>query len=103
MAYRLTVTYPNSADGRFDFTYYRDKHMPLVRARLGANVTRTEIGKGVASGDGGKAGFVCVGQVWFNSMSELQAAMKQHGAEIMGDIPNYTNIKPNVQFEELVS
>ncbi len=103
MTYRLTVTYPNDPNAKFDFAYYRDKHMPMVRARLGANVTRTEIGKGTASGDGGKAGFVCVGQVWFNSMSELQAAMKQHGAEIMSDIPNYTNIKPNVQFEELVS
>jgi uncharacterized protein (TIGR02118 family) len=102
MAYRLTVTYPNEPNGKFDFTYYRDKHMPMVRARLGANVTRTEIGKGVAAGDGAKAGFICVGQVWFKSLSDMQAGMKQHGAEIMGDIPNYTNIKPAVQIEELV-
>ncbi len=102
MTYRLTVTYPNEPSGKFDFAYYRDKHMPMVRARLGANVTRTEIGKGTASGDGGKAGFVCVGQVWFTSLPELQASLKQHGAEIMGDIPNYTNIKPAVQIEELV-
>ena len=103
MAYRLTVTYPNEPNGKFDFTYYRDKHMPMVRARLGANVTRTEIGKGMTAGDGGKAGFVCVGQVWFTSLDNMKAGMKQHGAEIMGDIPNYTNIKPNVQIEELVS
>lgn len=102
MAFRLTVTYPNEANGKFDFNYYRDSHMPMVRARLGPNVTRTEIGKGVAAGDGGKAGFICVGQVWFNSLTEFQAALKKNGAEIMGDIPNYTNIKPNVQVEELV-
>ena len=101
--YRLTVTYPNDADGRFDFTYYRDKHMALVRARLGANVTKTEIGKGVSAGDGGTAPYVCVGQVWFKSLDELQKCMGKHGAEIMGDVPNYTNIKPTVQLEELVT
>lgn len=101
--YRLTVTYANDASGHFDFAYYRDKHMPMVRARLGTTVTKTEIAKGISGGDGEKAPFTCIGQVYFTSMSEFQQGLKAHGAEIMGDVPNYTNIKPALQFEELVA
>lgn len=28
---------------------------------------------------------------------------KQHGAEIMGDIPNFTNIQPTIQVDEVVA
>ena len=27
---KVSVMYPNTAGARFDHTYYRDKHMPLV-------------------------------------------------------------------------
>src|SRR6185312_4185403 len=32
---KVSVMYPNTPGGRFDHDYYRDKHMPLVKARLG--------------------------------------------------------------------
>jgi hypothetical protein len=28
---KVSVTYPNKPGARFDHTYYRDKHMPLVK------------------------------------------------------------------------
>jgi hypothetical protein len=28
--------------------------------------------------------------------------MEAHGKEIMGDIPNYTNIQPQIQISEIV-
>jgi len=28
--------------------------------------------------------------------------MAQHGAQIMGDIPNYTNIEPLIQIDEVL-
>jgi hypothetical protein len=28
------------------------------------------------------------------------AALAQHGAEIMGDVPNYTNAQPVLQFSQ---
>ena len=33
---KVSVMYPNQPGGRFDHDYYRDKHMPLVAARMGA-------------------------------------------------------------------
>ena len=29
--------------------------------------------------------------------------MGQHGAELLGDIPNYTNIEPQIQISEIVA
>jgi len=29
--------------------------------------------------------------------------MAQHGAKIMGDIPNYTNIEPQIQMDEVLA
>ena len=32
---KVSVMYPNLPGARFDHEYYRDKHMPLVKARMG--------------------------------------------------------------------
>src|SRR3984893_13995385 len=31
---KVSVMYPNTPGARFDHGYYRDKHMPLVKARM---------------------------------------------------------------------
>ena len=31
---KVSVMYPNTPGARFDHEYYRDKHMPLVKARM---------------------------------------------------------------------
>jgi uncharacterized protein (TIGR02118 family) len=31
---KVSVMYPNTPDARFDHEYYREKHMPLVKARM---------------------------------------------------------------------
>jgi uncharacterized protein (TIGR02118 family) len=40
--------------------------------------------------------FIC------DSVEGFQAAMQEHGAEILGDIANYTDIAPVVQVSEVV-
>lgn len=32
---KVSVMYPNTPGARFDHEYYRDKHMPLVKTRMG--------------------------------------------------------------------
>ena len=34
---KVTVMYPNTPGARFNHEYYRDKHMPLVKTRMGDN------------------------------------------------------------------
>ena len=101
---RITVLYPNEPGKKFDVDYYVKKHMALVRDRLaGFGLVRTEVDKGVAGGaPGAPAPYVCIGHVYFNSLDGFQKGMGQHGKEILGDIPNYTNIQPQMQISEIV-
>jgi len=41
-------------------------------------------------------------QLYFNSVADFQKAMGAHGKEIMGDVLNYTDIRPQVQISEIV-
>ena len=101
---RVSVLYPSKEGGKFDHDYYAQKHMPLVKARLGSfGLLRLEIDKGLSSGaPGSPAPFVCIGHLYFNSVDDFQKGIKAHGAEIMGDVPNYTNLQPQVQISEIV-
>ena len=36
-----------------------------------------------------------------DSIAEFQSVVVPHSAEIMADIPNFTNIEPTLQFSEL--
>ena len=101
---RVSVFYPNETGKKFDFDYYKNKHMKLVGERLKPfGVVRTEIDKGLAGGaPGAPATYVCVGHVYANSVEEFQKGMGAHGAEIMADIPNYTNIQPTIQINDIV-
>jgi uncharacterized protein (TIGR02118 family) len=102
---RVTVLYPNEAGKKFDVDYYKNRHMTLVGDRLkDFGFVRAEVDKGVAGGAPGSAApFVCIGHVYFDSLAEFQKGMGVHGQEILGDIPNYTNIAPTMQISEIVS
>ncbi|HEV8474954.1 MAG TPA: EthD family reductase [Methylomirabilota bacterium] len=102
---RVSVMYPSGEGKKFDYDYYVSKHMALVKQRLGgAGLIRLEVDKGVAGGaPGAPAPFACVGQLYFGSVAEFQQAMKPHGKELMADIPNFTNITPQMQISEIIS
>jgi uncharacterized protein (TIGR02118 family) len=101
---RITVLYANEPGKTFDHQYYANKHMRLVAERLKSfGLVRTEVDKGVAGGaPGAPAPYVAIGHVYFPSVEGFQKGMGQHGKEIMGDIPNYTNIKPQIQISEIM-
>lgn len=100
---KVTVMYPYSEGARFDHTYYRDHHMPMVKARLGNACAYYTVDKGLAGGaPDAPPAFVAMCAFICDSAEGFQAAMQQHGAEILGDIPNYTDITPVIQFSEVV-
>jgi uncharacterized protein (TIGR02118 family) len=101
---RVSVHYSGKAGARFDHDYYRDKHMKLVRERLGGlGLVRAEIDRGLAGGAPGSAApFACIGYLYFNSLDDFKKAMGAHGKEFMADVPNFTDITPEVQISEVV-
>lgn len=99
----VSIAYPKKDEGTFDFEYYARKHIPMVTGFLGANAVKSETRKGIASPDGSVASFVCMANIWIKSVEELQATLATNGKEIMGDIPNFTNIQPIIQVDEVVA
>jgi uncharacterized protein (TIGR02118 family) len=100
----ISVIYPRSEGGRFDFDYYERTHLPLVAARWGgAGLTGAQALRGVAAPGGGEAELFAIALVSFGSMEQLQAAVDgEHAAEIMGDIANFTDVAPLVQVNESI-
>jgi uncharacterized protein (TIGR02118 family) len=99
---KVHILYPNQPAVRFDMAYYCERHMPMVQARIGAACTGFTVDAGLAGGAPGQpAPYVAVGALLVSSIEAFGAAMAQHGAEIMGDIPNYTDAQPVIQISEV--
>jgi uncharacterized protein (TIGR02118 family) len=100
---KVSVMYPNTPAARFDLEYYRDKHMPLVKARLGEACKYYTVDKGLAGGEpGAPARYVAMGHIFSDSIEAFQAGFGPHAKEIMADIPNYTDQTPVFQISEVV-
>ncbi len=101
---KVSVFYPNDEGKKFDMDYYSGKHMPMVQSRLDSlGLLRLEVERGVSSADpNAPAPFVAMGVLYFNTAEEVHEGFKTHGREIMGDIPNYTDIAPQFQISEIV-
>lgn len=100
---KVSVMYPQQPGARFDHAYYRDKHMPLVKARLGEACLYYTVDRGLAGGEpGSPPAYVGMCHVFSPSVEAFQAAFGAHAKEILGDIANYTDIKPVMQVSEVV-
>lgn len=100
---KVSVMYPNTPGARFDHGYYRDKHMPIVAAKMGAACRSYTVDRGLAGGaPGAPATYVAMCHIFFDSIEAFQAAFGPHAKSIMADVPNYTDIAPTMQVSEVV-
>jgi uncharacterized protein (TIGR02118 family) len=100
---KVSVMYPNTPGARFDHEYYREKHMPLVKARMGDACKSYTVDKGLAGGaPGAPATYVGMCHIFCDSVEAFQAGFGPHAKEIMADIPNYTDQAPVIQISHVV-
>lgn len=100
---KVSVMYPNAHASLFDHDYYRNKHMPMVAARLGPACLYYTIDRGLASGAPGQpAAFIAMCHIHCDSVEAFQAAFAPHATEILSDIANYTDQQPVIQISEVV-
>lgn len=100
---KVSVMYPNTPGARFNHDYYRDKHMPMVAARMGSACLRYTVDKGLAGGaPGSPAIYVAMCHIYCDSIESFQAGFGPHATEILGDIRNYTDLQPVLQISEVV-
>ena len=99
---QVAVQYPRAEGAKFDMDYYCSKHMPMVQERCGDALKAMTVVEGISGGMSGKpSANIAVGTLTFDSLEAFQAAMGPHMPEIMGDIPNYTDITPVLEISEV--
>ena len=100
---KVTVLYPNTPGVRFDHGYYKDKHMPMVKARMGDHCRSYTVDRGMAGfPPGSPAPYVAMCHIFCDSVEAFQAGFGPHIREINGDLPNYTDAVPVVQISDVV-
>jgi uncharacterized protein (TIGR02118 family) len=101
---RITVLFPKTSDSHFDMDYYLSKHVPMTTERLqglGFPV-KAVVDQGLSTLAGEPAPHAAIGHLLFEKMEDLQQGLATHGAEIMADTPNFTNVQPQIQVGSLV-
>ena len=100
---KVSVMYPNSPGVRFDHHYYRDKHMPLIKRRMGAALKYYTVDKGLMGGTSqAPATYVAMCHLLCDSLESYHALHDPHAEELSRDIRNFTDQTPLVQISEVV-
>jgi uncharacterized protein (TIGR02118 family) len=99
---KVSVMYPRGPDSTFDMTYYLNIHVPLVFQKLGSAVKGAAVEQGLGGVQPGSPPvYVAMGHLLFESVEAFQQSFAPHAEELLGDIPNYTNIQPTIQISEV--
>src|SRR5215471_7632626 len=98
---KISIFYPNNKGAWFDIDYYVKQHMPLSIEKLSASkgFRGVSVERGVGgSMPGSEATYIAMCHYLFDSAEDFLAAFTQHAALLQGDIPNYTDTQPIIQF-----
>jgi conserved hypothetical protein len=88
-----SVAYPLEA-GDFDFDYFRLRHAPMFAKLLGDNCERFEVHLGLAVPGAPAPPFLAAAYFWVTSAEKFGATLAQYGADIYGDIANFSKTQP---------
>jgi uncharacterized protein (TIGR02118 family) len=99
------MLYPNNKGSRFDVSYYVETHMPmsikLLSTHPGFKGVSVERGIGGAV-PGSDPAYVAMCHFHFSSVEAFLDAFMPHAELLQGDIPNYTDMEPVIQFNEVL-
>jgi uncharacterized protein (TIGR02118 family) len=99
----VSVMYPAGAGATFDMAYYREKHIPLVGDRWNAcGLREAKVLCGVGAPGGGAASYSVIALLTFDAAADFDQAVARHGAEIIGDIPNFSSVQPVIQVNDVL-
>jgi len=99
---KVSLLYPNEKGKKFDTDYYFNKHIPMIRQKLGTACKCVDAEQGLSGIlPGTPATNIAMCHLYFESIEVLQTAFGLHAQAIMADMANYTNIQPTVQISEV--
>ena len=101
---KVSVLYPNGEGKHFDMDYYMNTHIPMVQKLLGGALKGATVEKGIGSVEPGSiAPYAGMGNMYFDTAEDFGQSFGPNADEIMGDLPNFTNIAPVVQISEVIA
>lgn len=100
---KVCIMYPYEEGKFFDMDYYKNNHMPMLAELFGDAMLHYEIDNGVSGRTPDEPiPFLAIGYLYFQTISDYDRAFGPNAEQIIGDIPNYTNIQPLVQISEVI-
>lgn len=100
---KLTAYYKKKEGSRFNLDYYLNSHIPMIRRVTDGAIKLVTVDKGLSGGEpGSEPPYIFVGQFYFDSLSDLETYLVPHLPEIMSDVPNYTDLHPVFQINEVL-
>lgn len=100
---RVSILYPKKDNVRFDLDYYVKKHMPLSIKLLAPSLRGVSVEQGLdVPAPGVSLAFVAATHFLFDSVEAFVAAFTPHAAALQGDMSNYTDIVPIIQFSQVM-
>lgn len=100
---KVSVMYPFTPAARFDHDYYRDRHMPMVKEKMGDSLDHYTVDKGLSGGaPSSSPTYVGMCHLFCDSVEAFQQGFGPHSEEILADIKNYTDLSPVLQISEVV-
>lgn len=100
---KLTVLYPNGKGKRFDLDYYCHTHIPMVLDLLRPEIKGSAVDK-CLTGETPDAppAYIAVGHLYFSSPEGMQKVLGPNMDKIAADLPNYTDIEPEVLVSQVM-
>lgn len=101
---RVIVSYPSQAGSRFDLDYYLKKHIPLVVEKLSPHgLISATVEQGIGGGaPGSPAKYQIQAYLNFPTMEATQAGMSAEAPGLIADIPNFTDVRPDMQINQVL-
>jgi uncharacterized protein (TIGR02118 family) len=100
----VSVLYQVGPKQKFDLDYYMKSHIPLVSSLWkSAGLKGVQVMRGTGSPTGDAAPFHIIALLDFDSLNAFNTAAAANGKEVFADIPNFTDVQPTIQFNELVT
>jgi uncharacterized protein (TIGR02118 family) len=98
----VSVLYPRGEGGRFDFDYYVKVHMPMSIRLLGDEIKAVSVERGVSGTEpGSPPAYVALCHFTCETREAFERAFLPHAETLRGDMPNYTDIVPIIQFNDI--
>ena len=99
----VNVHYLNNPGHTFDTDYYLNKHLTMVRGKLGESLKGMRVEQGLGGAQPGTPPpFIMSVALLFDSVESFQQSFGPHAPEILADVANYTNIQPTVQISQIL-